>query len=106
MDDMASRHLAQYRAAIKADNERRFAQANKNASRMQENKDRAASFERAKMIEKSRMDQLLARLASEERRQTQAIQARREEMLADGKLKRVMKNYGKGGGWVEEWVPR
>ena len=106
MDDMVSRHLAQYRAAIKADNERRFAQANINASRMQENKDRAASFERARMIEQSKMDQLLARLASEERRQTQAIQAKREEMIADGKLKKIRKNYGRGGGWVTEWVPR
>lgn len=101
--NLATLGMAQHAAAIMKDNAIRLAQANKNAERMQENKDRAALMERARMLEQGKMDQLLARLASEERRQTQAIEARKAELAARGLMQQVKTNYGDGRGFVTEY---
>lgn len=101
--NLAQRGMAQHAAAIANDNKLRFAQANKNAERMQDNRDRAALMERARMLEQGKMDQLLARLASEERRQAQAIEARKEELAARGLMQKVKVNRGDGRGFVTEY---
>lgn len=100
--NLATFGRAQHANAIAKDSAIRLAQANKNAERMQENKDREALMERARMLEQSKMDQLLARLASEERRQTEALKAqdlmKKEELVARG-LMRKKRRYKTGIGW-------
>ena len=80
--NIAQRGMAQHAAAIANDNKLRFAQANKNAERIQDSRDRAALMERARMLEQGKMNQLLARLASEERRHESSLRARAVDQLA------------------------
>lgn len=110
LSNWAQQQIAQYRQGIENQNREIADTMHANAERVSRN--RRAALDAEGDIIRQRIA-ANAQLAVEKERTRQAeIAAQvkrdllRDQMIADGKMKRVRKNYGRGGGWVTEWHPK